>query len=174
MTDRKRKFPLSAGRSDEHYTPPELFEALGCQFDLDPAQPEQGRAFLSVPAEHFFTPAEDGLSQPWTGFVWLNPPFGGRNGVVPWLERFFEHGNGIALVNALTSSGWFHDFAPRADAMLFPRGKTKFVQPDGSTAGSPQNGIVLLAIGPRGVASLGNAAKRGYGLMLMQTAGDPS
>lgn len=70
-------FPLSAGRTDEHYTPPEIFEALGCTFDLDPCQPETGRAYLSVPTEHFYTKQENGLLQPWHGFVWLNPPWGG-------------------------------------------------------------------------------------------------
>lgn len=79
--------------------------------------------------------------------VWLNPPFGGRNGQVPWLRKFFEHGNGIALVAARTSAGWFHEWAIRAHTMLFPRGKTKFVRPDGSVGKSPGTGIVLLGMG---------------------------
>lgn len=166
-----QSFPLRAGKTDEHYTPPEVFEALGCQFDLDPAQPNTGRAFLSVPADRFFTPDDNGLAQSWEGFVWLNPPFGGRNGVVPWLERFVQHGNGIALVNALTSSGWFHDYAPQMDAILFPRGKTKFVQMDGTVAKSPQSGIVLMAMGMKGIEGLRRAARSGYGLMLTREGG---
>jgi len=159
-----RPHHAALGQSDEHYTPPEIFEALGCRFDLDPCQPEEGRAFLSVPADRFFTPADDGLVQPWDGYVWLNPPFGGRNGVVPWLEKFAAHRNGIALVNALTSSGWFHQFAPRMDALLFPKGKTKFVRPDGSRGMSPANGVVLMAIGPAANFALARAARRGFGL----------
>lgn len=159
-------FPLSAGRTDEYYTPPEIFEALGCTFDLDPCQPETGRAYLSVPTEHFYTKQENGLLQPWHGFVWLNAPFGGRNGVVPWLERFVSHGNGIALVNALTSCGWFHDFAPKMDALFFPRGKTQFVKPDGERGKSPQNGIVLMALGGRGFRALKQAQASGFGLMV--------
>jgi hypothetical protein len=102
------------GASDEWFTPPEIFDALGLVFDLDPCQPEQGRAFLSVPCRNFFTVAEDGLAQPWYGLVWLNPPFGGRNGHVPWLRRFMDHGNGIALVAARTSAAWFHNEAVEA------------------------------------------------------------
>ena len=159
-------FPLSAGRTDEHYTPPEVFAALGCQFDLDPCQPDEGRAFISVPADNFYTRADNGLTQPWSGFVWLNPPFGGRNGIVPWLQKFLDHGNGIALANALTSCGWFHDFAPQMDAILFPKGKTKFVRPDGEIGKSPQNGIVLMGLGKRAVNALASAQRNGFGLML--------
>lgn len=158
------------GRSDEWYTPPEIFEAMGVSFDLDPCQPEEGRAFLSVPARRHYTAQQDGLNAPWDGFVWLNPPFGGRNGVVPWLRKFMAHGNGICLVNALTSSGWFHDWAALADAMLFPRGKTKFVRPDGTRGGSPANGVVLLARGQKGVAALEAAQANGLGMLVASKA----
>lgn len=139
---------------------------MAVRFDLDPCQPEAGRAFLSVPTDQFYTPSDDGLEKPWSGFVWVNPPFGGRNGVVPWLRKFMGHGDGVCLVNALTSAGWFHDWAPYADAMLFPRGKTKFVRPDGSRGSSPANGVVLLACGERGVRALLNAQSNGLGLCL--------
>ncbi len=139
------------GKSNDWYTPPEIFDALGCRFDLDPASPGPHHW---VPADRVFTEQDDGLSQYWHGFVWMNPPFGGRNGVVPWLDRFFAHGNGIALVAARTSCGWFHDWAPRADLLLFPRGKTQFVRPDGSRGMSPGTGVVLMASGARAVSTL--------------------
>jgi hypothetical protein len=44
----------------------------------------------------------------------MNPPFGPRNGIVPWLEKFFAHGNGIALVPDRTSAPWWQRFAPKA------------------------------------------------------------
>ncbi len=87
----------------------------------------------------------------------MNPPFGGRNGHIPWLEKFLAHGNGIGIVRAYTSAGWFHDFAIHADAMLFPRGKTKFVRPDGSVGRAPGHGIVLLAKGDRAKKALRNS-----------------
>lgn len=161
----------SLGDSDEWYTPPEIFDALGERFDLDPCQPSQGRAFLSVPTDRFYTPEDDGLTSPWSGFVFVNPPFGKRNGQVPWLRKFMEHGNGVALVRAYTSAGWFHDEAVKADAMLFPRGKTKFVRPDGSIGKSPGAGIVLLARGQRAVNAL-HRSKLGLCLSL-KPEGDP-
>lgn len=132
------------GASDDWYTPAFIFEALRLTFDLDPCSPGPTHW---VPARKVYTEADCGLSQECKGLVWMNPPFGGRNGQVPWLEKFIRHGDGIALVAARTSAGWFHDLVPQVDAMLFPKGKTKFVRPDGSVGGSPGNGVVLLAIG---------------------------
>lgn len=136
----------SIGASDDWYTPPAIFEALGETFDLDPCSPGAGHW---VPADHVFTIDDDGLSQPWSGFVFMNPPFGGRNGHVPWLEKFLAHGNGIAIVRAYTSSAWFHEHAVKTHCMLFPRGKTKFIRPDGSIGKAPGHGVVLLGMGER-------------------------
>ena len=139
---------MRPGESDEWFTPPFIFEALCLEFDLDPCGPEYGGF---VPARRTLTKSHDGLECDWHDWemVYMNPPFGGRNGQVPWLKRFIEHGNGVALVNALTSSGWFHDWAVKAQTMVFPRGKTKFIRPDGSVGKSPGNGIVLLGMGER-------------------------
>ena len=139
------------GQSDDWYTPPDMLQAIGERFDLDPCSPG---ASHWVPADRVFTINDDGLAQPWDGFVFMNPPFGGRNGHVPWLEKFLAHGNGIAIVRAYTSAAWFHEHAVKADAMLFPRGKTKFIRPDGSVGGSPGHGVVLLARGERAKAAL--------------------
>ncbi len=84
----------------------------------------------------------------------MNPPFGGRNGHLPWLDKFFKHGCGIAVVRAYTSSKWFQDYSPFVDLMLFPRGKTQFIRPDGSVGKSPSSGIVLWALGERHVEAL--------------------
>ena len=77
----------------------------------------------------------------------MNPPFGSRNGHVPWLRKFLAHGNGVAIVRAYTSSGWWHDYAIDAECMLFPRGKTKFIRPDGSIGVAPGHGVALLGMG---------------------------
>lgn len=134
----------SIGATDDWFTPPEIFDALGVTFDLDPCSPGRGHW---VPARSIYTKDDDGLAQAWHGLVWMNPPFGGRNGHVPWLKKFFAHGNGIGLARAYTSSGWWHDWMPKADAIVFPRGKTKFIRPDGSVGKSPGHGVALFASG---------------------------
>jgi hypothetical protein len=148
----------SIGQSDDWYTPPEIFDALGLTFDLDPCSPHQGHW---VPALKVYTKADDGLTRAWEGGVFMNPPFGGRLGHIPWLTKWLAHANGIAIVRAYTSAGWFHDYAIKADAMLFPRGKTKFIRPDGSIGGSPGHGIVILAMGAVSVNAL-KASKLGW------------
>ena len=117
------------GATDDWYTPPDIFDALGLMFDLDPCSPGPTHW---VPARKIYTKEDDGWVQPWSGTVFMNPPFGRRNGHVPWLRRFVEHGDGIAIVRAYTSSAWFQQWAVKAQTMCFPRGKTKFIRPDGS------------------------------------------
>jgi DNA N-6-adenine-methyltransferase (Dam) len=134
----------SVGRSVEWYTPPEVFEALGIEFDLDPAAPPGGVPW--VPAARHFCRADDGLSQPWRGRVWLNPPYG--RDVGRWLERLASHGDGLALVFARTDTDWFHKAFALATAVCFIKGRLRFVSGDGniapSAAGAPS---MVLAYG---------------------------
>ena len=69
------------GQSSSWQTPAYVFDALGESFDLDVAAPRNGG--LHVPARAQLW--KDSLELPWSGYVWMNPPFGGRNGLVPWL-----------------------------------------------------------------------------------------
>ena len=66
---------------------------------------------------------------------------------MPWLQKFLSHGNGIAVVRAYTSADWFHDLAVQADAMMFPRGKTRFVRPDGTRGECPQPALCFWLLG---------------------------
>lgn len=145
------------GRSDEWYTPAYIFDALGVMFDLDVASPPNG---AHVPCVQFMYAR--GLENEWIGFVWMNPPYGGRNALNPWLRKFVEHGNGVCLVPDRTSAPWFQTWAPYMDAVLFVRHKIKFERPDGSVGKQPGTGSALMAIGARGVAALRNAQSLGW------------
>jgi hypothetical protein len=98
----------SVGATDEWYTPPHVFKAMGVRFFMDAASPGPSVVPWIPAAMHI---RADSLETEWVGFVWLNPPFGGRNGLVPWLEKFFAHGNGVALVPDRTSAPWWQDYA---------------------------------------------------------------
>lgn len=150
------------GASDEWYTPQYIFDGLSTIFDLDVAAPIGGGPH--VPARRWI--CENSLSQPWEGFIWMNPPFGGRNGLVPWLNKFFEHGNGIALTPDRTSAPWWQDAASKSDALMMIGGKVKFVRPDGSVGKSPGTGTTLFASGQEAVQSLRRARHAGLGLVL--------
>lgn len=82
--------PVSAHKSVEWYTPAWIFEALGIQFDLDPASPHDFET--AVPASTKYTVFDDGLKKPWFGRIWLNPPYGPATST--WIRRIAEHGNG--------------------------------------------------------------------------------
>jgi hypothetical protein len=151
----------SIGATDEWYTPPHVFTALGCDFAIDVASPGAAVTWW-IPAERFITVRS--LEQDWSGFVWMNPPFGARNGLVPWLDKFFEHGNGIALVPDRTSAPWWQRFASKADLALFISPKLKFIGADGKPGDSPAQGTTLLAAGIRGVRALERAARLGLGV----------
>ena len=126
-------------------TPPYILEALG-EFDLDPC------ASLDRPwdtALKHFTVEDNGLTQPWEGRVWLNPPYGA--GMDQWLNRLANHpGGGIALVFARTETrAFFSTVWGKADAMLFLKGRVKFHLPDGRLGDTSQSPSVLIAYGER-------------------------
>ncbi|HSS34294.1 MAG TPA: DNA N-6-adenine-methyltransferase [Solirubrobacterales bacterium] len=130
----------TVGGSVEWYTPPELFAALGLTFDLDPASPPGGLPW--VPAVQHFSRDDDGLSRPWHGRVWLNPPYGRRVG--EWLDRLAVHGDGMALVFARTDTAWFERAFRAATAACFVRGRLHFISGDGRPAPGPAAAPSLL------------------------------
>lgn len=115
------------GETNEWYTPPEIFRALGCAFDIDVAAPVGGVPW--VPAERHYSYHDDGLAQSWEGRVWMNPPYGPHT--ARWLGKLCDHGNGIALVFARTDVAWFQSVAPRADLVCFVAGRIRFVRGQG-------------------------------------------
>ena len=162
----------SVGKSDEWYTPPHVFSALDCRFSMDVSSPGQN-VTPWIPAANFLT--SRGLESAWSGFVWMNPPFGARNGLIPWLERFLAHGNGIALVPDRTSAPWWQQFVPRAELTLFVAKKIRFIagfdDPDygivrGQPGRSPAQGTCLLAVGAEARSSLLRADSVGFGVTM--------
>ena len=153
------------GETSEWYTPPEIFAALRLTFDLDPAHPGLGQPHCCVQARRVYTPADDGLAQPWFGLVFCNPPYGARHGHVPWLTKFIAHGNGVGVFRAYTSSDWWHALMPRVELIPFPRGKTQFVRPNGSIGTSPGHGTALIGMGAVACEALRRSGTRdGLGL----------
>src|SRR5688572_25404479 len=96
-------------------TPRFILDALGL-FDLDPCSFD-GHPWPCA-GECWSFPAHDGLSEPWHGRVWLNPPYGLE--CAKWLKKLGEHGRGTALVFARTETEMFQRWVfPAASAILF-------------------------------------------------------
>lgn len=101
---------LMSSDSPEWYTPKHVIDAVVATFgliDLDPcADPDK-----SVPAASHFTKDDDGLSQAWSGRVYMNPPYGKTIG--DWTTKLrteVDAGNvtaAIALVPARTETDWW-------------------------------------------------------------------
>lgn len=137
-----------SNENDEWYTPSWVFDALGVTFDLDPCSP--GSPPSTVTAKRHVTKDENGLGMPWSGAVWLNPPFSSKR---LWYEKLLEHGKGIALMPAKTEIHDLQTYMNAASALLFVRGRIYFER--GSRPGAnrpgqtttPPFGIVLCAYG---------------------------
>jgi hypothetical protein len=97
--------------SDDYYTPAWVFERLALKFALDVSAPPGGIPW--IPADRYFTMTDDGLAQPWAGRVWMNPPY---SNITPWVERFLDHGDGVALL-PMAKSWWINRVMERADGI---------------------------------------------------------
>jgi len=133
---------------DDWYTPPSLFEDMDVTFDLDVCSPEGGVPW--IPATRYYTENDDGLAQPWDGFVWCNPPY---SAPTKWLDRMSKHGNGIILVRADLSSGGYYRAFTKADWLHIPKGRLQFVNAHGGRTALVTFSTVLMGFGDQaGVA----------------------
>lgn len=139
--------------NNEWYTPPEYIEgarqAMG-GIDLDPAS--SAIANQTVQATTFYTAADDGLSKPWSGRVWLNPPY-----AQPLVAQFvdaisdrYDAGEITAacvLVNNATETAWCQRLMDSMSAMLLIKGRIKFLDEKGDPSGAPLQGQILFYLG---------------------------
>ena len=137
--------PVGKG-TDDWYTPPRIFELLDVVFDVDVAAPEGGVPW--IPAKRYYTELDDGLVQPWEGFVWCNPPY---SAPARWLDRMREHGDGILLIRSDLSSGAYYRAFTDADFLHVPHGRLQFVNGHGieGKGGGPTFSTVFLGFGER-------------------------
>lgn len=131
--------------SDDYWTPKWVFDAIGLTFDLDVACPPDGPAY--TPCHAYLTQKENGLTTPWYGTVFMNPPFSKGT---PWVMKFIDHGDGIALV-PFSKSRWFERLWNEADALVLPPISMKFVQ------GSIFIPVVLASMGDKATMALVNS-----------------
>ena len=108
--------------NDDIYTPPELFNLLKLEFDLDVCAPKGGLDW--IPAKNHYSLKDDGLLQDWYGLVWCNPPYSNPK---PWVDKFIDHRNGIMLA-PLSKSNWFIKLWNYADAISLRGSNWHFIK----------------------------------------------
>jgi ParB family chromosome partitioning protein len=141
----------------EWYTPRRYLDAvvqvMGA-IDLDPAS--SAAAQKHVKAARWFTRETDGLAQPWSGRVFLNPPY-----AMPFIKQFtskivecWQAGSmteGILLTNNATDTEWFHNTLEGCSALCLTRGRIQFLEArDGELTEkvSPTHGQAFFYFGP--------------------------
>ncbi|MBK8772359.1 MAG: adenine methyltransferase [Rhizobiales bacterium] len=112
-------------KSVEYGTPDSIWKPLDKEFGftLDVASTHEN----ALCANHY-TPAEDGLVQPWSGVCWMNPPYG--RVMQKWVRKAHaEWKRGccvVALIPARTNTGWWHDCIQDIATVRFIRGEVAF------------------------------------------------
>lgn len=124
---------MFSSNRDDWETPLELFNQLDAiyHFDLDVcALPHNAKC------DKYYTPDDDGLSKPWEGTCWMNPPYGRQIG--RWMEKAYKSSlvgaTVVCLVPSRTDTAGWHDYAMRASKITYIRGRIKFV---GAKHGAP-------------------------------------
>ena len=140
---------------DEWYTPHTVVEpccdALG-GIDLDPAS--NAHANQVVKATRYFTVEDDGLSQPWSGRVFLNPPYSPNAGKAEFITKLAESYSAgevtaaCAILSNDTSALWFDPLRGRHDALCLIRGRVQFYKPNTDLTDSPGSGSSIVYLGP--------------------------
>ena len=152
LTRQSLKIPAHVSHNSgeiEWYTPLPIIEAArGCMggIDLDPASSEKAQE--TVGAGSLFTAEDDGLSQPWAGRVFLNPPYESKL-VGPFVEKLLSEPveQAIILVNNATETKWGQALLERADSVCFPSGRIQFLDSEGIPKQSPLQGQMIIGIG---------------------------
>jgi phage N-6-adenine-methyltransferase len=159
--------------NNEWYTPPEYIaaaiEVMG-GIDLDPATTPKANEVVG--ATRIYTADDDGLFYPWQGRVWMNPPYASEL-VGKFASKLAQHvqtgdvTDAIVLVNNATETGWFYTLTSVASAVVFPKGRVRFWEPNGAIS-APLQGQAVVYIGPRPDLFLNAYRQFGWGATLWQ------
>jgi phage N-6-adenine-methyltransferase len=111
--------------SCEWETPQSLFDELDRIFGgstLDPCATSE-----NAKCPRYFRREDDGLTQPWTGKVFMNPPYGREIG--KWVRKAWQESlKGtlvVCLLPARVDTRWWHEYAKKGH-VYFLQGRLRF------------------------------------------------
>jgi len=125
---------LFSSATDDWGTPQDLFDRLDNEFgfQLDVCASDENHK-----CSKYFTPADNGLAQDWSGICWMNPPYGRT--IKEWMRKAYwasiSGATVVCLVPARTDTAWWHDYAMLGE-VRFLRGRVKFTTSGGGVQGS--------------------------------------
>lgn len=134
---------MFSSKTEMWETPQELFEELNNEFHfaLDVCATAE-----NAKCEKYYTPEIDGLSRPWNGTVWCNPPYGRQIG--KWVfaasvASGVRNATVVMLLPARTDTRWFHDYIYQKERVeiRFIKGRLKF---GGSKNGAPFPSMICI------------------------------
>lgn len=135
---------LLSSKKMDWATPQDFFDRLNAEFHftLDPCADD-----FNHKCEKYYTEAQDGLNQDWSGErVFCNPPYG--RDVPKWVKKCVDEtttGNcllAVMLLHVRTDTRWFHDYIyNKADEVRFVKGRLRF---GGQTTNAPFPSMVVV------------------------------
>jgi phage N-6-adenine-methyltransferase len=133
---------------DEWATPHAILDGLFPEFEFDLDVCANAN---NTKAAVYFTEEDDGLTQPWGGVCWMNPPY---SNIAPWVEKAWRESlNGstiVALLPAATDTNWFWDWVKGKAEIRFIKGRVQFEPPPGVKASSNPHASILAIYRPFG------------------------
>lgn len=116
---------MYSSAKDDWETPQEFFDTLNSEFGftVDVAASDS-----NAKCSRYYTKAQNGLSQDWTGeTVWCNPPYG--KPVTDFVRKAAQSkALTVMLIPARTDTRWFHDYIYNKEnvKIRFVKGRIKF------------------------------------------------
>lgn len=145
-----KHLPQHHSGTDEWYTPQEwvaLARDIMGGIDLDPASCDAAQT--RIQATTYYTIHDDGLSKPWFGRMWLNPPYSQTKRWTDNAISSYDAGavtEAILLVRPAVGASWYSTLAARF-CRAEPLGRIKFVGKDGLQQPKPVHGNTFFYFG---------------------------
>lgn len=135
--DNNSKKVMFSSKTVEWGTPRDFYEKLNKKysFTLDACASAN-----NAKCENYFTLAQDGLRQDWSGHtVFCNPPYGKE--IKAWVRKAYiesqkDDTEVILLIPARTDTDYFHKYCMKAASVYFVKGRLKFESEDGKASNS--------------------------------------